>query len=1031
MTSSTPAFEPGTKVQYRSDRAKVGEVVRSPTSVQDVYWYSVQLLNGAIETVPEQDLQGFRAAQDPRGLFVEGRFGGTEDLVRKVTFHKLDEPLQNTLYSLGASRTEFYAHQYKPLLKFVDSDNHRLLIADEVGLGKTIEAGLILVELRARRELNQALVVCPSALVHKWRHELWNRFEEEFQVFSSRDFRNLLSQFQERAELGELRGIISLQSLRQRGNRELIEATPLPLDLLIVDEAHHLRNPSTLSHRTVDALAVGASAMVFLTATPIHLGSENLFYLLKILSPGEYPDVESFDNQLKANEPIVECERLVRRSPLPREEVAERLKAVGGGPYASYFKDNAFYRRSVELVETTEPASREVQVSLEAQLKDLNLFSHIITRSRKRDVFENTAVRTPIVVAREPTREELDFYDTVTEFVREGQASDVGAYFAAMTAQRQVASSIQAAKDQFRARAVVALGDPELSDLNTVNWDEMAEADEDATWSLPERVILAADRLGQVDTKLDALFEQIRALEAEEPGRKILIFSYFKPTLRYLEQRISQRGIRCVRIDGDVRTDLSDPSKDDRGRVMRAFKEDPQIQVLLSSEVGSEGLDFQFCHVLVNYDLPWNPMRIEQRIGRLDRLGQQSDRIIIVNLSLVGTIEHRILHRLYERIGIFRASIGDLEAILGDEIEKLTRDLLSRHLTPEEEEERIERTASVLERRKLELDRLERDGDRFLGRDVYFDEQLERARSGGEVVAPRDLSAFLTQYIEREHPDSDLRRMGDGPLWTLSVGRMLEDRLRSMYDPRPIRLRLLQRIVNGGGRIRSTFDSGKALEDPELEFLAPHHPILLLAVEHYQGRSEELHPTTSVAISADGELPPGEYIYLLFQVTITAGRERHRLVPFLVSTMTGEPVGRHLTSITFGRMLRDGLDWDIESWNGEAAEELLESLELKFLEYMARERVDIIARQQARTKTRLVSLESSFSKKVERKKELLNEARSEGKPHHYLRLLEGTIRSLEADFGQRRSELEAESEVRMSHALVANGVLKVGGYGHG
>ncbi|MDH5761282.1 MAG: hypothetical protein OEZ65_17090, partial [Gemmatimonadota bacterium] len=100
MTSSTPAFEPGTKVQYRSDRAKVGEVVRSPTSVQDVYWYSVQLLNGAIETVPEQDLQGFRAAQDPRGLFVEGRFGGTEDLVRKVTFHKLDEPLQNTLYSL-------------------------------------------------------------------------------------------------------------------------------------------------------------------------------------------------------------------------------------------------------------------------------------------------------------------------------------------------------------------------------------------------------------------------------------------------------------------------------------------------------------------------------------------------------------------------------------------------------------------------------------------------------------------------------------------------------------------------------------------------------------------------------------------------------------------------------------------------------------------------------------------------------------------------------------------------------------------
>src|SRR5262249_28925686 len=146
------------------------------------------------------------------------------------------------------------------------------------------------------------------------------------------------------------------------------------------------------------------------------------------------------------------------------------------------------------------------------------------------------------------------------------------------------------------------------------------------------------------------------------------------------------------------------------------------------SEVGSEGLDFQFCHILVNYDLPWNPMVVEQRIGRLDRLGQKAERIVILNCSAQGTIEELILQRLYSRIRIFEDSIGDLEPILGEEIKKLTETLLHSKLTAEERDRLVQEKARVLEHRRQELEELERQSSRFLGQDEFFNEEIKRVQ---------------------------------------------------------------------------------------------------------------------------------------------------------------------------------------------------------------------------------------------------------------------------------------------------------------
>ena len=171
------------------------------------------------------------------------------------------------------------------------------------------------------------------------------------------------------------------------------------------------------------------------------------------------------------------------------------------------------------------------------------------------------------------------------------------------------------------------------------------------------RLLAAADRVGDRDTKFERFFAALRDVLAQNPDAKVVVFSFFKRTLEYLQRQLSRAGISNALIHGDV-------GMRDRQRRMRKFWDDASLTVLLSSEVGGEGLDLQVGNVLFNYDLPWNPMRVEQRIGRLDRYGQKNDKILIYNFSMKGTIDEIILDRLYGRINLFERYIGDLEAIL-------------------------------------------------------------------------------------------------------------------------------------------------------------------------------------------------------------------------------------------------------------------------------------------------------------------------------------------------------------------------------
>jgi superfamily II DNA/RNA helicase len=254
------------------------------------------------------------------------------------------------------------------------------------------------------------------------------------------------------------------------------------------------------------------------------------------------------------------------------------------------------------------------------------------------------------------------------------------------------------------------------------------------------------------DSKLEKLVELLNLIQEEEPGAKALIFTFFIGTSRYLQEQLTSRGFASLRIAGDVPSNPKNPDKDLRGNVMRQFREDAGIRVLVSTEVGSEGLDFQFCHYLVNYGLPWNPMVAEQRIGRIDRFGQRADRVHILNLVVEGTVEDRILLRLYERIGIFRESIGQLESVLGEEISELQRDYVSGKLTPREAAQRVEHAARAIEQRRSHLEELERNAGTLFGHEEYLKEQLRRVDRLGRYISEKSMLAVIESYLQAKHP---------------------------------------------------------------------------------------------------------------------------------------------------------------------------------------------------------------------------------------------------------------------------------------
>lgn len=489
-----------------------------------------------------------------------------------------------------------YRHQLETARRVIEEFGGRAILADEVGLGKTVEAGLILREYMLRGQVERALILCPAALVWQWYHELREKF--------------LISALLQRTEYDWERTdviIASLDTAKRQPHADIIHGQEY--DMLIIDEAHRLKNDRTENYRFVSKIK--KTFCLMLTATPVQNDLRELYNLVNLTTPGLLGSPADFRTRFM----------LDKRNPLDPEGLRQRLKRV-------LIRN----RRGPDTVQMT---SRRVE-SIRCQL----------------------------------TPEERELYNSLLALAPTSGGDTAEGLFSALsliTLQREACSSASALLYTL-AGIFERSENPQLhSRLEEV----MARAQ-------------AVKEHAKVQVVLD-LIERI--------GDRVIIFTEYRATQQYLLHVLQQRGIPALGFDGSLSASRKEWTKE----LFRRY-----AQVLVSTESGGEGLNFQFCAHLINYDLPWNPMKVEQRIGRIHRLGQTRD-VHVYNLITAETIEEYILHLLYEKIRLFELAVGELDEILSaaslapSDLEKELTDILSTAQSPGEIRERLEELAARLD----------------------------------------------------------------------------------------------------------------------------------------------------------------------------------------------------------------------------------------------------------------------------------------------------------------------------------------------
>ncbi|NLI79594.1 MAG: DEAD/DEAH box helicase family protein [Candidatus Riflebacteria bacterium] len=468
-----------------------------------------------------------------------------------------------------------HRHQAETARRILTRFRGRAILADEVGLGKTIEAGLVIKEYLLRGLARRVLILVPPALVSQWQGEMLEKFGLEFATTAAADAREDPGAFWGRPLVLASLGLARLEPHAGR-------CTAQPWDLVVVDEAHHLRNATSRSHKLVKALP--RKFLLLLTATPVQNQLMELFHLINLLQPGTL-----------------------------------------GTPAE-------FRARFVQPHKPTEPLDRD---QLRALLRTVMI----------RNTRAFTDVRLPRRFASTIRVEPLPRERDVLHFLGKGlsplfAAGDGRFRLSCAALLGQAGSSPMAARpalERFAARDLpVGAGlAPEAATAARLALDSC----------------LAAARELRHSAKDDQLVSLIR----QKPGEKVLVFTRFRATLDHVAGVLGRHGIGHAAFHGE----MSGPERD---RAVGEFRD--QVPVLVATESGGEGRNLQFCRTIINYDLPWNPMRIEQRIGRLHRIGQTRD-VFIFNFCLRGSLEERMLAILEGKINLFELVVGEMGMILG------------------------------------------------------------------------------------------------------------------------------------------------------------------------------------------------------------------------------------------------------------------------------------------------------------------------------------------------------------------------------
>lgn len=509
-------------------------------------------------------------------------------------------------------------HQRYALERAIASNDVRYMLADEVGLGKTIEAGLIIKELKTRGLIERVLVVCPKGLVTQWEAEMVEKFGERFTIVSPEDYATLKKLNPEQNVFSQFPLVISpmdaIKPLEQRTgwtqeridqyNDERIEAVVAGgWDLIIIDEAHRVAGSTgeVARHKLGDMLSKASPHLLLLTATPHSGKTEPFLRLMQLLDHDAFPNTKA----------------VVREQVAPYIIRTEKREAVDNDG-KSLFKERHTHLVKVEWQER-----------------------HSLQR---------------------------ELYEQVTEYVRTGYNKAIREKkpyvgFLMVLFQRLVSSSTAAIADALERRLQILttqsdqLHTASIADLTD---QEMEESLEEALTVLSAGINEEKKQLEQLlslakqaqlqftDAKAEELAEILRMLSTQEDNLKVIIFTEFVKTQEFIKTLAEARGFSVALINGSM-------SIEERNIALRQFRTEKSI--LISTDAGGEGINIQFAHIVINYDLPWNPMKIEQRIGRADRIGQTHD-VEVFNFILDDTIENRVRTVLEEKLATILSELG-------------------------------------------------------------------------------------------------------------------------------------------------------------------------------------------------------------------------------------------------------------------------------------------------------------------------------------------------------------------------------------
>ncbi len=1037
-------FSAGLRVRIKTDPGRIGVVTGRFREQGGIVYYQTQFPDRA-DYVPADHLEAVsEGGDDSLDLLERGRLAGAQDLRRMLTHARLTGKIADVIYAMDMIEADFYAYQFKPLVKLVNSATTGMLIADEVGLGKTIEAGLVWTEMRSRHDLQRLLVVCPSMLREKWRRELRRRFGIEADIVDAEGLLDRIDRALDDPQLGGFALIGSIQGLRpskgwqdeepgrrasprlRLAHRLLEHGAALPLfDMTVIDEAHYMRNRETVSATLGWLLCRTSQYQVLLSATPIHLHSEDLFNLVNLADPDNVSRPQEFDDLLIANEPLVRARDLLISGKVTAETLREHLERAAGHTMLAGNQQLAALLEEAH----TDPDLNDPRVvsDLAYRLEQVNLLGHVVTRTRKREVKEWQVQRHAIPEEIPLSPVEQEFYDRVTETVRDyARRRTAHEGFLLVTPQRQMTSSMPAALVAWKTR---------WSKLSSQMYEDIGhgpqdEADgEEEPGPLVQELIAAVGQFGDEaalrrnDSKYIRLRDSLRGFFELNRGEKAVLFSYFIPTLTYLRDRLREDGIHTVMLHG---------STDNKDEALAEFEAAPAGTVLLSSEIGSEGVDLQFCWLVINYDLPWNPMRVEQRIGRLDRLGQRSPKVLIWNLFYKETIDARIYDRLYTRLGLFERTLGGLEPILGELIRELTRDLLSQRLTPEEERERIDQTSRAIERNRQEEERLEEEAAHLVAYGDYILNQVHAARELHRRIDGKDLESYVIDFFRERYPGCEFKQLDDPGLFEVTLssdaGHALEQFIRERGSPVPTRLaaaaaravrcRLDNKVVSGskgGGEIINQF-----------------HPLVRFV-------SASLSEDTSsgglaVAIwldrgDAPGDLADGVYVFSVQRWSMKGMQTQDYL--YYAAASLGSP-GESLAAEDAERLVlratltgRSWLTWHAEV-DLEQAVAAVRDICLSRSETAYREKCGEL---KAQNEDRILVQRRTLERQLIRERSQKMQVRAGHLAHGRASLaaaLEGQVRALEERMARRLKEIEAQREFTASKRDVCVGIVRVG-----